>query len=209
MRKAVWGAALLGVSALTYGSPVRDIRLLHSLLSLTGLAGYIVLSLDPPVRSVEQRNLLLAGVVASAAAFILVVTGAPFPLNIVARVLAIATIALPLWLVAGPVRYGFVAAAAIAAFTAIPAIDGAGPYATSVHAYVAAACAFLVAAKLNDPNLFTPGERKPPRVVVASNIVTLTPEQKAKALARLEKQYTAGEMPEHVYLDKRQELESR
>lgn len=70
-------------------------------------------------------------------------------------------------------------------------------------------CAFLVAYLLYDPAAFTPGERKPPRIVVASNIVTLTAQEKARALARIEKQFRDGEMPEHVYLDKRQEIEGR
>ncbi len=209
MRKAVWGALLLGLFALTLGSPVRDILTLHRVLSLTGIAGYLLLSFDPPVPDARQRKLLLAGVVCAVATFLLAFAPLPVAASPLIRLLAVATIALPLWLVAGPASYAFVVAATLALFTGLPAVADAGPYATSVHAYVASASAFFVAALLHKPSLLRMGAKKPPRVVVASNIVTLSPAEKEKALARLEKAYRAGDLPEHVYLDKRQELESR
>lgn len=205
MRKATWGAILLGVFALTLGSPVRDVAVLHRVLSLSGLAAYLLLSYDPPVATPLQRRLLLAGVVCALVTFLLALAPLPAALSPVIRVLAVATVALPLWLVAGPVRYGFAAAGALALFTGL----ASGPYATSVHAYVAAACAFAVAALMHRPALLAMGERKPPRIVVASNIVTLTPEEKAEALARVERRFRDGEIPEHKYWDLRQEIESR
>lgn len=208
MRKAVWGTVSLGVFALTFGSPIREFQPWHGIISLTGLAGYLLLSFDPPTTDPRQRKLLLAGILASVASFILVVTGAPFPANLLARVLAVATVALPLWLVAGPARYAFVAAATLALFTGLPAVADAGRYATSVHAYVTALSAFAVAALLQKPTIFMM-EKRPTRIVVASNIVTYTPEEKARALARLEQRYRNGELEEHIYLDKRQELESK
>jgi hypothetical protein len=211
MRKAAWGAVALGVFALTFGSPVRDARLLHSLLSLAGLAGYLLVSFDPPVADLGRfRQFLVAGVIVSAASFLLVVTGSPYPLDAVARVLAVASVALPLWLVARPPQFVFVAAGALALATALPALRDAGGYATSTHAYVAAAGAFWAAWLIHDPAA-APGQkaRTPPRVVVARDVVFLTPEEKAERLARLEKRFQAGEIPEHRYWDLRQEIESR
>ncbi len=208
MRKAVWGALALGVFALTFGSPIREYRPLHGVVSLAGLAGYILLSLDPPTSDARQRKFLIAGVVASVVAFLLAFSGAPFPLNLVARVLAVGTVALPLWLVAGPAQFAFVAAGALALFTGIPAVEDSGPYATSVHAYTSAAAAFWVALFLHKP-AWMPGAHKPKRVVITSNIVVLSPAEKATALARIEKRYKDGEIPEHKYWDMRQEIESR
>lgn len=208
MRKATWGAIALGVFALTFGSPIRDILGLHRVLSLAGLVGYLLLSFDPPTPDPRQRKLLLAGIGTAVASFLIAFAPFPEPVNVIARVLAVATVTLPLWLVAGPARYGFVAAGALALSSGIPFIDASGPYATSVHAYVAAASAFFVAALVHKPTLLS-RDNKPARVVVASNIVMLSADQKAKALARLEKRYRDGELEEHVYLDKRQELESR
>lgn len=209
MRKAVWGAIALGVFAAHFGSPMREIPVLRSIASLAGLAGYLLLSFDPPVPGARQRQFMIAGVVASLASFLLAVSGSPFPLNILARFLAVAAIALPLWLVGGPAQFAFVAAATLAMFTGIPAVEGAGAYATSIHAYVAALAAFWVAGMIHNPVLLKPGETKRPRVVVASNIVTYSPQEKVDALARLERRYRDGELPEHVYWDKRQEIESR
>jgi hypothetical protein len=210
MRKATWGAIALGVFALTFGSPVREVRLAHSFLSLAGLAGYLLLSFDPPVADLRRfRQFLIAGVIASLASFVLAVTGAPYPLDVLARVLAVGTVALPLWLVARPPQFVFVAAGALALVTAIPALASAGGYATSVHAYVAALGALWVAWAIHSPASMPGQARKPPRMVVASNIVTYTPEEKARALARIEKRFQAGEIPEHKYWDLRQEIESR
>lgn len=208
MRKATWGAVALGVFALTFGSPIRDVRMLHSLLSLAGLAGYVLLSMDPPTSHPRWRQFLIAGVIASLAAFVLAFSGAPYPLDVVARVLAVATVALPLWLLARPPQFVFVAAAALALATVIPALADAGGYATSTHAYVAAAGAFWVAWLIHDP-MAMPGSRRPPRVVTAHDIVFLSPEEKADRLAALEARFKAGEIPEHKYWDKRQEIESR
>lgn len=209
MRKATWGAIALGVWALSFGTPVREIIPLHRVLGVLLIVGYLLLSLDPPVVSKRQRDLFIAGIVCSLGSFVLAFLPLGPPGTVLARVLAVAVVALPVWLVAGPVRSGFIAAGILAAVTIVDALEDVGGVATSLHAYVSAVCAFLVAGLLHDPSLFSRAERKPPRIVVASNIVTLTPDQKAKALARLEKQYATGEMPEHVYLDKRQELESR
>lgn len=209
MRKAVWGAAALAVSALSFGTPVREIPFLHRIIGLFGLVGYLLLSFDPPERSVRFRNLMLAGIICSVVAVLLVSSTSLPPVVVLARLLGIASVALPLWLSAGPMRSGFIAAGVLALVTIVDALEQVGGVATSLHAYVLFVTALLVGARMHNPALFTPGEKKPPRVVVASNIVTLTPEQKAKALARLERQFAAGEMPEHVYLDKRQELESR
>jgi hypothetical protein len=54
-----------------------------------------------------------------------------------------------------------------------------------------------------------PGQKRPPRVVVARDVVFLTPQEKAERLARLERRFEAGEIPEHKYWDLRQEIESR
>lgn len=210
MRKAVWGAVSLGVFALTLVSPLREAGTWHRPLgSLTLIAGYLLLSLDPPEASKRQRDLFVAGILCSVASFLLAFFDLPYVANVLARLLSVGVVALPVWLVAGPFRAGFIAAGVLALVTIVPQLEDAGGYATSTHGYVAALSVWAVAARLHNPALFTPGERKPPRVVVASNIVTLTPEQKAKALARLEKQFASGDLPEHVYLDKKQELESR
>lgn len=209
MRKAAWGALLLAVFALSTGSPIRDVPALHRVLGLGLLGGYLLVSLDPPTPDPRFRKFLLVGIGASVLSFLIAFAPLPATVNVLARLLAVASIALPLWLVAGPARYGFTAAAAIALTTAIPAIAAAGGLATSLHAYVAAGSAVMVAVLIHNPAALTRTERKPPRLVVASNIVTLTPAEKAQALARLETSYRAGELEEHVYLDRRQELESR
>ena len=55
----------------------------------------------------------------------------------------------------------------------------------------------------------TPAAMKPARVVVARDVVFLSPEEKAARLAELDRRFQAGEIPEHKYWDKRQEIESR
>lgn len=209
VRKAAWGAVSLGVWALSFGSPIREVPLLHQVLGIALLVGYLLVSLDPPEPSKRQRDLLIAGIVCSIASFLIVVVGSAPPFIVVARILAVAVAALPLWLAAGPARYGFVAAGALAAVTIVQALEAVGGYATSLHAYVAALSAFAVAVMLHKPHFLARGDRKPPRMVVASNIVTLTPEEKAAALARIERRWRDGEIPEHKYWDLRQELESR
>jgi len=208
MRKATWGAIAIGVFALSTGSPIREIPILHRILGLGLLAGYLLLSFDPPTSDARFRKFLIAGVVASLASFILAFGGAPYPLDAVARVLAVASAALPLWLVARPPQFLFVAAGALALATAIPALSDAGGSATSLHSFAAAAGAFWVAWLIHDPSAI-PGQKKPPRVVTARDVVFLSPEEKAERLAALEKRFQAGEIPEHKYWDKRQEIESR
>ena len=207
MRKAVWGAILLGVFALSIASPIREIPALHRVLGLASLAGYLLLSFDPPVATPLQRKLLLAGIACAVASFLLAFLPLPTIVDPLVRVLAVATIALPLWLVAGMLRYGFVAAAAVGLVMGFPAV-GASLVLASLHAYIAGLCAFSVAALMHKPSLLA-FEKRPARIVVGSNIVTYTPEDKARALARLEERYRKGDLEEHVYLDKRQEIESR
>jgi hypothetical protein len=208
MRKATWGAILLGVFALSFGSPIREVRLLHEVLGFAGLAGYILLSLDPMFMDRRHRSFLIAGVVAGLVSFLLNITAAPGA-TFAARVLAVATVALPLWLLAGLAQFVFVAGGALAIFTAFPGVS-TNLYATSAYAYLAAAGAFWVAWRLHAPGAAPwTRERKPKRMVVASNIITLTPEEKAARLARIEARYKAGEIPEHKYWDLRQEVESR
>jgi hypothetical protein len=208
MRKATWGAIALGIFALSTGSPIRDIDVLHRILGLGLLAGYILLSMDPPTSHPRFRQLLIAGIIASFASFILAFGGAPYPLDAVARVLAMASVALPLWFVARPPQFVFVAAGALALATVIPDLSEAGGYATSLHSFVAAVGALWVAWLIHDPTAM-PGQKKPPRIVTAHDIVFLSPEEKADRLAALEARFQAGEIPEHKYWDKRQEIESR
>lgn len=209
MRKAAWGAVALGVWSLSFGSPIREIPWLHQVLGLALLVGYLLVSMDPPERSKRQRDLFIAGIVCSIAAFLLAFLTLPYVANVLARILAVAVVALPLWLAAGPARSGFIAAGVLAAVTIVDALEQVGGYATSTHAYVAALSCFAVAVLLERPNLLAKGERKPPRVVVARDVVFLTPEEKAERLARLERRFQAGEIPEHKYWDLRQEIESR
>lgn len=208
MRKATWGAIAIAVFALSTGSPIRDIPVLHRILGLGLLAGYLLLSFDPPTSDARFRKFLIAGIIASLASFILAFGGAPYPLDAVARVLAVASAALPLWLVARPPQFVFVAAAALALATAVPALSEAGGYATSLHSFVAAAGALWVAWLIHNPAAI-PGQKKPPRIVTARDVVFLSPEEKADRLAALEARFRAGEIPEHKYWDKRQEIESR
>lgn len=213
MRKAVWGALLLGVFALSTVSPIREVQVLHQVLGLGLLGGYLLLSMDPPEPTRRQRQLFIAGILCSVASFLLVILlGASVtPLG---RALSVAAIALPVWLAAGPLRAGFIAAGVLALVTFVPALEGAGGYATSTHGYVAALSVWAVALLLHRPDLLPAAaggkrDRKPPRVVVARDVVFLTPEEKAERLARLEKRFQAGEIPEHKYWDLRQEIESR
>ena len=208
MRKATWGAIAIGVFALSTGSPIRDVPVLHRILGLGLLVGYLLLSFDPPTSDARFRKLLIAGIVASLASFILAFGGAPYPLDAVARVLAVASVALPLWLVARPPQFAFVAAGVLALATAIPALSATGGYATSLHSFVAAAGALWVAWLIHRPAAIA-GQRKPPRVVTARDVVFLSPEEKAERLAELELRFQAGEIAEHKYWDKRQEIESR
>src|ERR1051326_7240682 len=107
MRRAALGALLLGVFAFTFGSPLREFLPLHGLVSLAGLAGYIVLALDPGLAGKRERGFLVAGAGAGLCSFLLVVTATPGA-TLVARVLAVATVALPLWLLAGAAQFAFV-----------------------------------------------------------------------------------------------------
>lgn len=211
MRKATWGAIALAVFALSTGSPIREIPVLHRILGLGLLAGYLLLSFDPPTQHPRFRHLLIAGIVASLAAFILAFGGAPYPLDAVARVLAVASVALPLWLIARPPQFVFVAAAALAVSTAVPALASTGGVATSLHSYTAAGGSLWVAWLLHHPSALANlgGPKKPPRIVTARDVVFLSPEEKAERLAALERRFQAGEIPEHKYWDKRQEIESR
>lgn len=208
MRKAAWGAVSLGLWSLSFGTPVREVPWLHQLLGIGLLVGYLLVGMDPPEPSRRQRDLMLAGFVCAVASFVLAFLPLPILPTVLARFLAVAVAALPLWLAAGPVRSGFIAAGVLALTTIIDALDQVGGVATSLHAYVSAISCFLVAGLLHRPTLFAGGEKRPPRVVVASNIVTYTPEEKQRLRARLEKRFRDGEIPEHVYLDKLQELES-
>lgn len=212
MRKAVWGAAALAVWMVNLGWPLRDLptpwTAVHRLFGVLLLVGYLLLSLDPPEASLRQRKLFIAGILCGIGSFLLAFLDLPYVANVLSRLLAVAVVALPLWLAAGVLRPGFLAAGILALASIVPALERAGGVATSLHAYVGALSVAGVAVLLHNPQAFTRGEKKPPRLVVASNIVSLTPEQKAKALADLERRYRAGEMPEHVYLDKRQELDA-
>lgn len=207
MRKAVWGAILLGVFALSTVSPIREVPVLHQVLGLGLLGGYLLVSMDPPEHSKRQRDLFIAGILCSVASFLLIILLGP-TVAPVGRALSMAAVALPVWLVAGPLRAGFIASLVLALVTFVPTIEDAAGLATSTHGYVAAVSVWAVAALMHRPSWLT-FEKKPARIVVASNIVTYTPEEKARALARLEKRYRDGELEEHVYLDKRQEIESR
>ena len=209
MRKAAWGAIALAVLALHFATPVREVGALRTLASLGGLAGYLLLSFDPPVEDrVRYRAFLIAGIVAGLVGFLVTVTGTPYPFGVLARVAAVGSVALPLWLVARPPQFVFVAAGALALATILPVLDDAGGYATSMHAYVAAAGALWTAWLIEHP-LPLPGQKKPARVVVARDVVFLSPEEKAERLADLERRFQAGEIAEHKYWDKRQEIESR
>lgn len=206
VRKATWGAILLAVFALSTASPIREIGVLHRILGLALFAGYLLLSFDPPTGHPRQRKFLLAGIICSLVAFVLAVLPLPVAANVVARALAVASVALPLWLVARPPQFAFVAAGALALVTGLVTAD---LYATSVHAYAAAGGAVWVAWILHAPATAPGQPRKPKRKVVVSNIVTLSAQEKAAALARIEKRFQAGEIPEHKYWDLRQEIESR
>ena len=211
MRKAVWGALLLGVFALSLVSPLRELGSWHRPLgSVSLIVGYILLSLDPPEASQRQRNLFIAGILCSLGSFLLAFLDLPYVANVLARLLSVGVIALPVWLAAGPFRAGFIAAAVLALVSGLPALADVGGYATSTHGYVAAFSVWGVGVLLHRPDLLrAPGQRKPAKVVVARDVVFLTPEEKAERLAALEKRFKAGEIPEHKYWDKRQEIESR
>lgn len=209
MRKATWGAIALAVLALHFASPVRDIPALRTVASLGGLAGYVLLSLDPPVSDRRYRGFLIAGVVSGLVGFLITVGDSPYPFGVLARVAAVGSVALPLWLVARPPQFVFVAAAALAVATVVPAIDAAGGLATSTHAYVALAGALWVAWLIHNPSAAPGASKRPPRVVTAHDVVFLSPAEKAERIARLEKRFQAGEIPEHKYWDLRQEIESR
>lgn len=211
MHKATWGAISLGVFALSLVSPLRDTGAWHRPLgSISLIAGYILLSLDPPEASARQRNLFIAGILCSLGSFLLAFLPLPYVANVLARLLSVGVVALPVWLVAGPFRAGFIAAGVLALVTAVPALADVGGYATSTHGYVAALSVWGVAVLLHRPDLVRVAARKrPAKVVVARDVVFLSPEEKAERLAALEKRFRDGEIPEHKYWDKRQEIESR
>lgn len=210
MRKATWGAIALAILALHFASPVRDVPALRTLASLGGLAGYVLLSLEPPVADRRYRSFLIAGIVAGLVGFLITVPAGdpPYLFGILARVAAVGSVAFPLWLVVRPPQFVFVAAAALAVATVVPSINDAGGLATSMHAYLAMAGALWVAWLIHNPSAI-PGQKKPPRIVTARDVVFLSPEEKADRLAALEARFQAGEIPEHKYWDKRQEIESR
>jgi hypothetical protein len=211
MRKPTWGVIVLAVFALSFGWPVRALPDLHRLLGLAGLAGYLLLSFFPPIHDQRQRKLLIAGVVCGLVSFVLALAPLPVEANVLSRILAVAMVALPLWLVAGVARYAFVAAGVLAAVTILPGLVERTDWTTSLHAYVAALAAGWVAWSLEKPASTVSAKKRPVRkaVVAKSNIVVMTPEDKAAALERVEQRFRNGEIPEHVYWDKRQEIESK
>lgn len=210
MRKAAWGAILLGVFALTLVSPLREQGTWHRPLgSISLIVAYVLLSLDPPEASLRQRNLVIAGILCSLGSFVLAFLPLPSVANVLARLLSIGVIALPVWLAAGPLRAGFIAAGVLALVTIVPQLEDAGGLATSTHGYVAAISVWAVAVLLHRPDLLARGSKRPPRIVTAHDVVFLTSEEKAERLARLEKRFHAGEIAEHKYWDLRQEIESR
>lgn len=216
MRKASWGALGLALFAVATMRPVAVNASLHGILSFGALAGYILLSLDPPTVHARQRAMMIAGVVAGLASFVLVqlVTHATLPNLAVqlllggADLLAVAVVALPLWLANRPAQPLFAAAAA-AAFMALFLQPGwLGPADLgSVAAFGLCAGTAAWTAYIFEYPRAAAGHR--PRIVVAYDVVPLTGEEKAERLARLEKRFRAGEIPEHKYWDLRQEIESK
>lgn len=211
MRKAVWGAILLGIFALTLVSPIRELGAWHRPLgSVSLLVGFLLVSLDPPEQSQRQRTLFLAAFACALGSFLLAFLPLPYVANVLARLLSVGVIALPVWLVAGPFRAGFIAAAVLALVTVVPALEDAGGFATSTHGYVAALSVWGVALLMHRPDLLPgKGPKRPAKVVVGRDVVFLTDEEKSRRLAELERRFQAGEIPEHKYWDKRQEIESR
>jgi hypothetical protein len=209
MRKAALAALLLAALALSFGSPAREIGPLHQALSLAGLAGYVLLGLYPPAEPSLQRRFLVAGAVAGLAAFLLVILAVASPGRELARALAVAAVALPLWPSAGPARGLFGAAALLALLGLVPAWPD-HPVAASLHAYAAAAAAGWVAARV-DRGQASGGRRRraPVQVLGAPSGIRLSPEERAERRRRVEERFRRGEIPEHVYWDQLQELESR
>jgi hypothetical protein len=232
-RKAVLAAVLLGAGALlalaglhAAGTPSR---VLGGLGSVVGLAGLLVLSRDAIAQDARQRRLLLLTFVAALGTWF---AGQPGPdvggaapgtvlLLGVGLLCGLAFVGLPLWLLAARVeRALLVACAAVAAVAATasvllagaPGVQGRLVLSFRVAAWAAyggsAGVAWLVAYRLWSGTGIG-RTRKPPRLVVASNIVQWTPEQKARRLAELEARFAAGELAEHDYWDRRQEIESR
>ncbi len=212
MRKAAWGAIALAVFAVATMRPIADIRAAHSILSLGALAGYLLLSWDPPTADRRFRAFLIAGVICGLASFILAFTGGGDRVVIaLASILAIAAIALPLWLLSRPVQPIFGAAAAIAGAGPFLAIGATlnGPTVASVAAFaLAGGAALWIAWRLEKP-ASARGERLRPRIAVAYDVIRLTPDEKAERLAHIEARFKAGQIPEHKYWDLRQEIESK
>jgi hypothetical protein len=205
----VWGAAAFAVFLLSFVPDIVALQPLHRILGLGSLAGFVLLSLDPPARTPLQRQLLWTAFGLAVASFLIVMLLEDTqPARSLGRVLAVAVGALPLWLVARQERFLFLAAALLVGLAGWSATLDL--YVLSTVGFVAAAVAAgLAAVRLSSPTGKLTPERSPPRIVVASNIVTYTPEQKERLLAELERRYAAGELKEHTYWDRRQEIESR
>jgi hypothetical protein len=207
VRLAAWGAAALAVNAVSYLPPIRE-TVFHSILSLFGFAGYLLLSFDPPVRTRLQFRFLVAGAIVGVAGFLAVSQSWHVVAHAFGSGCAVAFLALPLWLFARSERFVFVAAGAVA--VAAKFLDGTAGELASYAGFGAAALATaLCAMRLANPGGTVIPARKPPRMVWGRDIMTLTDDQKAQRLAALDARFEAGEIPEHVYWDRRQEIESR
>ncbi len=196
--------------------PVAANLSLHGILSLGALAGYILLSLEPPTAHKSQRAFMLAGVGCAIASFIIVQVGerqaasSQAPLHAVADVLAVAVVALPLWLGNRMMQPFFAAAGAMAFMGNFLTQDGvmsASAWASVASFGLCGVTAAWTAYRFEHPHVAAAQKR--PRIVTAYDIVRLTDAEKAERIAKLDARLAAGELEEHKYWDLRQEIEAR
>lgn len=226
VRKAVPAAALLGASAFLFllASTLPALGAVGILGSVAGFAGFWFLLRDSIMADPRQRGFLIAAGLAGLVTILVGFSGAPPPpwLRTIVLVCTIAFVALPLWLLARLERFVHVVAAAFTVALGALWMYGAGtPSGDAVVSVDMAAtlqpfCAlggaalgtWLLALRLMRPLAASGSTTRRANVAIAWNPPTLSEGERGRRLARLESQYRRGEIPEHEYLDRRQELES-
>lgn len=227
VRKAVPAAAFLGTSAFLFlgaNYTLAPFSLVVGLMgTIAGFAGIWLLLRDPIMADARQRPFLYATLAAAVASWILrgMAGGVPQTtseviLQTVGLLSLMAFVALPLWLLARRERVIHWSAGGLAlacgAWMLMELRGGNVAAPAEAQRWFAlggaAAGSWLLAWRLNRGGTGTslPVRRKPP-VAIAWNPRTLSSDQRRERLHALEERYRRGELSEHEYLDRRQELD--
>jgi hypothetical protein len=219
VRKAVQAAALLGASAFLHLASHQSSPLFAPVLFIAAaaaaLAGFWFLLRDPVMSNPSQRGLLIAAIVAALSTWLLPLV--PGIASWLARTLTLlgtmAFLLLPTWLLARRERWVGLACAVVGAalgvgiVTATPSVQGALADAQSfIMLGGTAAASWILAWRLHRRGEAAPRKK---HVAIAWNPERMSKAERDRRAAKLEARYRSGEIPEHEYLDRLQELDDR